>query len=41
VSVSGSAKGVTKLSIAAYAIAIDGRVVKLKFPALSVTTEVR
>jgi hypothetical protein len=41
VSVSGSAKGVTKLSIAAHATAVDGRVVKLKFPALSVTTEVR
>jgi len=41
VSVSGSVKGVTKLSIAAYATAVDGRAVKLKFPALSVTTEVR
>lgn len=40
-SVSGSVKGVTKLSIEAYATAIDGRAVKLKFPALSVTTEVR
>ena len=40
-SVSGSVKGVTKLSIASYAMAVDGRVVKLKFPALSVTTEVK
>ena len=40
-SVSGSVKGATKLSIASYATAVDGRVVKLKFPSLSVTAEVK
>jgi len=41
VSASVEVKGSSKLSVVAYATAVDGREVKLKFPRIAVIVEVK